>query len=239
MFLPNIASTNFSRLREQKEFMRVQKEFRRCSAASIVRLSVAREPAYELASQPCQSRKGENSMKRENEAVPAMKLMKLRIATGLGLLLSAVMLWATPVFAQELRHVAEVLKKTSGGTISFGPAGASCDAATGGPGCTFVTSSGEGGIGKIVEGGDDTGRRFTWTHDDTVLFVLTPSGAHDASGAPTGFCAPLFGPEHWVFEDGSTIDLNRQGPVCCAASSCSGRGLVNPLSVIHESTIIT
>ena len=155
-----------------------------------------------------------------------------------GVLLSAVMLWATPVFAQELRHVAEVLKKTSGGTISFGPVGASCDAATG-AGCKFVTSSGEGGIGKIVEGGDDTGRRFTWTHDDTVLFVLTPSGAHDASGAPTGFCAPLFGPEHWVFEDGSTIDLNRQGPVCCAASSCSGRGLVSPLSVIHESTIIT
>jgi hypothetical protein len=65
--------------------------------------------------------KGEDLMKRENEAVPAMKLMKLRIATGLGLLLSAMMLCATPVFAQELRHVAEVLKKTSGGSVSFGP----------------------------------------------------------------------------------------------------------------------
>src|SRR6266851_76049 len=119
MFLPNIASTNFSRLREQKEF-------RRCSAASIVRLSVAREPAYELASQPSQSRKGENSLKRENEGVPAMKLMKLRIATELGLLLSAVMLCATPVFAQELRHVAEVLKKTSGGPVSFGPFRLTC-----------------------------------------------------------------------------------------------------------------
>ena len=45
--------------------------------------------------------------------------------------------------------------------------------------------------------------------------------------------------DHWVFEDGSTIDLNKQGSACCAASSCSGRGLVNPLNVTHLSTIIT
>ena len=170
-----------------------------------------------------------------------MKLMKLRIATGLGLLLSAVMLCATPVFAQELRHVAEVLKRTSFGTLTFGPVSVSpvCSATTGGPGCKFFTVGG-GGIGKIVEGGDDTGRRFTWTHDDTVLFVLTPSGAHDASGDPTGFCAPSFGSEHWVFEDGSTIDLNRQGSICCAASSCPGAIRVgNPLHVAHVSTIIT
>jgi hypothetical protein len=96
----------------------------------------------------------------------------------------------------------------------------------------------EGGIGKIVEGGDDTGSRFTWTHEDTALFVLTPSGAHDASGAPTGFCVPFFGPDHWVFKDGSTIDLNKQGSSCCAASSCGPpRGLA-PV-VTHVSTIIT
>src|SRR5260370_32776175 len=67
-------------------------------------------PYTTLFRSPSQGRKGENSMKRENEVVPAMKSMKLRIATGLGLLLSAVMLSATPVFAQELRHVAEVLR---------------------------------------------------------------------------------------------------------------------------------
>ena len=156
---------------------------------------------------------------------------------GVGVLLSAVMLCATPVFAQELRYVAEVLKITSGGPISFGPVSLTCISTTGGLGCKFVSQS-SAGIGKIVEG-DDAGDTFTFTQETTDLFVLTPSGAHDASGAPTGFCAPLFGPEHWVFEDGSTIDLNRQGPLCCAASSCSGRGLVNPLSVIHESTIIT
>jgi hypothetical protein len=92
-----------------------------------------------------------------------------------------------------------------------------------------------------VEGGDDTGSRFTWTDEVTgLLFLLTPSGAHDASGAPTGFCEPIFGSEHWVFEDGSTIDLNKQGPTCCAASPCfGGLRISNPFSVAHVSTIIT
>jgi hypothetical protein len=157
---------------------------------------------------------------------------------GVGVLLSAVMLWATPVFAQELRHVAEVLKITSLGPPNFGPVSAVipvCSATTGGPGCTFFTASASG-IGKIVEG-DDAGTRFTFTNETTALFRFqTPSGAHDASGAPTGFCFPQFGPEHWVFQDGSTIDLNRQGSRCCAASSCSG--LAGP-AVTHISTIIT
>ena len=163
-------------------------------------------------------------------------------AVGVGVLLSAVMLCATPVFAQELRHVAEVLKRTSGGTITFGPVSVSplCIAATGGPGCKFVTETGITGTGKIVEGGDDTGRRYTWTEEKTLLLagVVTPSGAHDASGAPTGFCAPSFSGEHWVFEEGSTIDLNRQGSVCCAASSCPPPRRLQP-AVFHISTIIT
>jgi len=161
---------------------------------------------------------------------------------GVGVLLSAVMLCATPVLAQELRHVAEVLKKTSGGPVTFGPGGGSCDVTTGGTGCKFVTTS-EGGIGKIVEGGDDTGSRFTWTREVTVLLDpldLTPSGAHNANGDPTGFCAPTFSGEHWVFEDGSTIGLNGQGSVCCAASPCSGGLRINsPFHVTHVSTFIT
>jgi hypothetical protein len=159
---------------------------------------------------------------------------------GVGVLLSAVMLCATPVFAQELRHVAEVMKATSSDPPSFGPVSAVplCSATTGGPGCKFLTVGGVGATGKIVEG-DDAGGTFTSTGVVTLLFVFTPSGAHDASGAPTGFCAPSFGSEHWVFEDGSTIDLNRQGSICCAASSCPGIGVGNPLHVAHVSTIIT
>jgi len=95
-----------------------------------------------------------------------------------------------------------------------------------------------GAIGKIVEG-DDAGDTFTSNGDVTVLHVSTPSGAHDPSGAPTGFCFPSFGSEHWVFKDGSTIDLNRQGSICCAASSCSGLFSGMPLHVAHVSTIIT
>src|SRR5260370_33638931 len=110
-------------------------------------------PYTTLFRSPSQGRKGENSMKRENEVVPAMKSMKLRIATGLGLLLSAGMLCATPVFAQELRHVAEVMKATSNGPRSFGPAGALCYARTAAPGgkfVTFLTRTGIVTIGRDV-----------------------------------------------------------------------------------------
>src|SRR5258708_21023536 len=119
------------------------------------------------------------------------------------------MLWATPVFAQELRHVAEVLKRTSGGTITFGPVSVSplCIAATGGPGCKFVTETGITGTGKIVEGGDDTGRRFTWTEEKTLLLAgcVTPSGADGATGAPTGFWAPSFIGPRLVFRGSTTL----------------------------------
>ena len=158
---------------------------------------------------------------------------------GRGVLLSAV-LCATPVFAQELRHEAEVLKQTSSGLRSFGPVTAgppACSATPPGLGCKFATLS-ESGTGKIVEG-DEAGDTFTWTSDATVLLVLTPSGAHDANGAPTGFCAPLFTTDHWVFEDGSTIDLNKQGSTCCAASSCPPPRGTQPPSVTHVSSIIT
>jgi hypothetical protein len=185
----------------------------------------------------------QNKQWEENSMLSKLTFSQRRVHTvGVGVLLSAVMLCATPVFAQELRHVAEVLKQTSAAPSVFGPVSLvdpPCNAMTGGAGCKFVTAS-EGGIGKIVEGVDDASGTFNFTAEITFPFVLTPSGAHDASGAPTGFCAPLFGSEHWVFEDGSTIDLNGQGSVCCAASSCSdGRRIANPFHVAHASTIIT
>ena len=159
---------------------------------------------------------------------------------GVGVLLSAVMLCATPVFAQELRHVAEVLKEASIGPASFGPVSGVaplCSATTGGPGCKFLDRSASG-TGKIVEGGDDAGGTFTYAQTNGVLFASTPSGPHDVSGVPTGVCFPVFGSDHWVFEDGSTIDLNRQGSVCCAASSCPPPRMLQP-AVFHISTIIT
>src|SRR5260370_18155488 len=96
---------------------------------------------------------------------------------GVGILLSAVMLCATPVFAQELRHVAEVLKKTSGGPVSFGPVSVVpplCSATMGGPGGKFVDAT-ESGTGKIVEGGDDTGRRLTSTPEAPFMVFSPPT----------------------------------------------------------------
>src|SRR5260370_20066113 len=152
------------------------------------------------------------------------------------------MLSATPVFAQELRQVAEVMKTTSSGPPSFGPVSAVpplCSATTGGSGCKFLTVTGVGATGKIVEG-DDAGDTFTSTGDVTLLFVFTPSGAHDASGDPKGFCAPSFGSEHWAFEDGSTIDLNGDRKITRLASShtCISYA-VFCLHETHVSTIIT
>ena len=57
----------------------------------------------------------------DNSMLDNLTFSQRRVHTvGVGVLLSAVMLCATPVFAQELRHVAEVLKKTGGGPPSFG-----------------------------------------------------------------------------------------------------------------------
>ena len=80
---------------------------------------------------------------------------------GVGLLLSAVMLCATPVFAQELRHVAEVLKTSSNGTVSFGPVSPTCSA-TDHTGCKFVDASGGTKIEKIEEG-DNASNKFNFT----------------------------------------------------------------------------
>src|SRR5229473_3231902 len=132
----------------------------------------------------------QNKQLEHNSMLSNLTFGQHRVHTmGVAVMLSAVMLCATPVFAQELRHVAEVMKTTSSGPASFGPVGALCSATTGGSGCKFLTVTGVGATGKIVEG-DDAGDTFTSTGDVTLLFVFTPSGAHDASGDATGDCAP-------------------------------------------------
>src|SRR2546427_7459534 len=75
---------------------------------------------------------------------------------GVGILLSAVMLCATPVFADELSHGAKAMNNTSAGPVFFFPVTMVpplCSATTGGLGCKFVDAS-ESGTGKIVEGGN-------------------------------------------------------------------------------------
>src|SRR5229473_4581378 len=116
----------------------------------------------------------QNKQLEDDSMLDNLTFSQRRVRTvGVGVLLSAVMLCATPVFAQELRHVAEVMKTTSSGPASFGPVSAVpplCSATTGGTGCKFLTVTGVGAIGKIVEG-DDAGDTFTSTGDVTLLFV--------------------------------------------------------------------
>src|SRR5258708_37004473 len=83
---------------------------------------------------------------------------KRRVHTGgLGVLLSAVMLCATPVFAQELRHVAEVLKITSRGPISFGPGSLTCISTTELRSGVFGKTV-EIGRGDIIENNHESGK---------------------------------------------------------------------------------
>src|SRR5260370_21201109 len=85
------------------------------------------------------------------------------IATGVGMLLSAVMLCATPVFAQELRHVAEVLKRTNLKSTSLDSSHTSlfytafsCET----PSTYFKTTSARG-PGTVVAESDDARGSFT------------------------------------------------------------------------------
>jgi hypothetical protein len=106
--------------------------------------------------------------------------------------------------------------------VGFGPVGPNCDAATAGPDCTFTTTS-FSATGKAEPGGP-----FTETGTQTVLFGLIsadgpfayPNGAVDSLGNPAGFCAQTFGTAHVVDAKG-TIELNFQGNLCCASSSCT------------------
>jgi hypothetical protein len=158
-------------------------------------------------------------------------------------LLCASMLCATPTFAQPLLHVAEIAQITHAAPLTFGPVSTVapvCSATTAGPGCKFFSFS-DGGTGEIVEG-EDSGGQFTWADSGTALYRIganftSPNGAHDASGNPTGFCAPFVASSHLVFEDRSTIDQGQQGILCCASSSCPAK--LGPISINRTSMVIT
>jgi hypothetical protein len=161
-------------------------------------------------------------------------------------LLCASMLCATSAFAQRLLHVAEIAKITHSEPLTFGPVSTVapvCSATTGGPGCKFFGFS-DGGTGNIVEGEDSDGE-FTWADTGTILAnssTLLPNGAHDASGNPTGFCAPFVATSHLVFGDSSTIDQDQQGIFCCASGAAPGSScstLLGPISIARTSMIIT
>jgi hypothetical protein len=126
----------------------------------------------------------------------------------------------------QLIHTESVAQVTPAGSDIFGPVGPDCDATAGGPGCTFdsgdfTTTS------ETVPLGRSTGKgHFTILFGPNGEFV-TPSGAHDDSGNPIGFCAPEFSTETDTYGDGSSITQSFQGTIC------------GPPNTTHFTSIIT
>jgi|SRR6516165_1179975 hypothetical protein len=140
---------------------------------------------------------------------------------------------------KKLIYIESVTQIRPGGTFRFGPSGPNCAPTTGGTGCAFIT----GNITVTSQTnplGPSTGAvTFTELFGFNGKFV-TPSGPHDASGNPTGFCAPEFGTETDTYQDGSTITENFQSTDCCAGPKCLASGQpLGPPEVIHSADVIT
>jgi hypothetical protein len=133
----------------------------------------------------------------------------------------------------QLTHTESVYQATFTG-ISFGPVGPGCDASAGGPACLFLDATANV-VGQHHPFGKFTGSVTATLNLNPTHFI--PSGAHDASGNPTGVCTPEFGTETDTFADGSILSSNFQGLGCCAGPDCGGT--TGPPSVNHDSSVIT
>jgi hypothetical protein len=139
----------------------------------------------------------------------------------------------------KLIHTQSVQLDTPADAGTCGPVGPNCSATTCGTGCVFFTESFTT-RSKTVPFGPSTGTgTFTLLFGVNGAFV-TPSGGHDASGNPTGICAPQFATETSTFSDGSTITQNYQATRCCASNDCISAGNpFGPPTVVHFSDVIT
>jgi len=133
-----------------------------------------------------------------------------------------------------LRHS---VSTATGAFVAFGPVGKGCPGPTFGPDCTFITTSFTGS-GKSEPGGP-----FTVSGTGTILFgpnggdFLSPNGAADASGNPSGACVPIFQTAHAVYANG-TIDQNATGALCCTLNGCDGQPF-GPPNTAHLSFACT
>jgi hypothetical protein len=171
-----------------------------------------------------------------NTFLSKSKVGQLRLAT----LFFVLMFSAMPVLAQKSLHVETTVTNITSSNFTYGPVSTSaptCSAASGGPGCKFVSFDFKGTCETAQEGHHLDIGKCTITGTPTVLFSFSPSGAHDQNGNSTGVCAPFFESLVTTYEDGSTLNANGQGEVCCADDSCAGG--FGPPFVTHESTIIT
>jgi hypothetical protein len=128
--------------------------------------------------------------------------------------------------------------------VGLGPVGPGCDATTGGPDCSFYTTS------FTASGKAEPGGSFTQTGTVTTFFgsnfsALTLNGSvYPSIGAPVGDCAPTFTTGQTVFADG-TSDVNSTGTTCCAATPPStivavcGPVFIGPPSTTQVSGLCT
>jgi hypothetical protein len=158
----------------------------------------------------------------------------LSVSVGIGLIMATM----APARA-SLIHTESVGQVMPEGASTFGPVGPDCSATSGGKGCAF-TSGSFTSTSKTDPFGPSTG-----TGTSTFFFGVnganvTLSGAHDASGHPTGFCAPRFTTITDTYNDGSTLSQNVQATQCCAGDNCLSAGApFGPPIVENSAGIIT
>jgi hypothetical protein len=167
-------------------------------------------------------------------------IYQLRIPALLSVLMSS----ATPVLAQLSVHVQTRVTNITSSNFTYGPVSTSpptCDAASGGPGCKYVSFDFKGTCKTLEEDRHPGSGKCTITGNPTVLFSFSPSGSHDQNGNSTGVCAPFVESLVTTYEDGSTVNANGQGEVCCSDESTDNlcKGGFGPPFVTRESTIIT
>jgi hypothetical protein len=130
--------------------------------------------------------------------------------------------------------------EAASGTTTFvglGPVGPGCNATTGGPNCSFYTTS------FTASGNAEPGGPFTQTGTVTTFFGLNGSAItlngsiYPSIGAPLGQCAPTFSTARTVYANG-TSDANSTGTTCCAATPPAAITLVcgYPLALGPPST---
>jgi len=160
---------------------------------------------------------------------------------GLTTLLFAFMCSPATALAQQQVHVETTVTDITDSNFGYGPASATCDAASGGPGCKFVSFDFRGTCKTVQEVDTFEVSECTVSGTPTILFLFSPSGAHDQTGLSTGVCAPFTASLTTTYEDGSTLNANDQGEVCCADDATDGlcKGGFGPPFVTHESWIIT
>jgi hypothetical protein len=164
-----------------------------------------------------------------------------RCRLGMAALLSVLTGSAAPALAQRTVHVETTVTNITDSNVTYGPVSTTpptCDAVSGGLGCKFLSFDFKGTCQTVQETRPAGTSKCTIAGSPTVLLSFSPSGAHDQNGNPTGGCFPFFESLVTTYEDGSTLNANGQGEVCCADDSCSGGGF-GPRFVTRESTFIT